>query len=90
MAPRCVSELFTIKSTTNAQETVILNYPALIQWPMEGIRCARKGPFIWSKVSSELRNLKSLKAFEKHIHGVDLSFMIMSSTCTQCIIEDVI
>ena len=31
-----------------------------------------QGPFIWSKVSSELRNLTSLKAFKKHIRGVDL------------------
>ena len=30
------------KVHTNAQETVILTYPTLIQWPMEGIRCATK------------------------------------------------
>ena len=35
------------------------------------LRCQE--PFIWSKVSSELRNLTSLKVFKKHIHGVDLS-----------------
>ena len=32
-----------------------------------------QGPFIWSKVSSELRNLTSLKAFKKHIFLSSLS-----------------
>ena len=41
-----------------------------------------QGPFIWSKVSSELRNLTSLKAFKKHIRGVDLlSHVDNNSNC---------
>ena len=48
MAPRCVSELFTIKSTHQRLRNWVLNYPALIQWPMRGIRCA----IIWSEVTS--------------------------------------
>ena len=41
-----------------------------------------QGPFIWSKVSSELRNLTSLKAFRKHIRGVNLlSHVDNNSNC---------
>ena len=45
-----------------------------------------QGPFIWSKVSSELRNLTSLKTFKKHICGVDLSSHIdnNSNCCDLC------
>ena len=45
-----------------------------------------EGPFIWSKVSSELRHLTSLKAFKKHIRGVDLSSNIdnNSNCCDLC------
>ena len=45
-----------------------------------------QGPFIWSKVSSELRNLTSLKAFKKDIRGVDLSSHIdnNSNYCDLC------
>ena len=42
MAPRCVSELFRIKSTHQRLRNCDLNYPALIQWPTGGIRCATK------------------------------------------------
>ena len=42
MAPRCVSELFRIKSTHQRLRNCDLNYPALIQWPTGGIRCVTK------------------------------------------------
>ena len=41
-----------------------------------------QGPFIWSKVSGELRNLTSLKAFKKHIRDVNLlSHVDNNSNC---------
>ena len=43
-------------------------------------------PFIWSKVSSELKNLRSLKAFKKHLRDVDLSSHVdnNSNCCDLC------
>ena len=45
-----------------------------------------EGPFIWSKVSSDLRNLRGLKAFKKYIRGVNLSSNIdnNSNCCDLC------
>ena len=44
MAPRCVSKLFTIKSTINAQETVILNFTlAPKAWLNQGLPGCKPG-----------------------------------------------
>ena len=53
ITPRYVSELFTIKSTHQRLKKVILNYPALIQWPMGGTRCATNSLGQRSVMSSE-------------------------------------
>ena len=86
MAPRCVSELFTIKSTHQCLRNSDFELPRF-----DTMECGRhslryQGPFIWSKVSGELRNFASLKAFKKHIRGVDLSSHIdnNSNCCDLC------
>ena len=73
MAPRCVSELFTIKRTHQHLRKCDFELPHFdtVAYGRHSLRY--QGPFIWSKVRSELRNLTSLKAFKKHIRGVDLS-----------------
>ena len=68
---------------------MILNYPALIQWPMGGIHLTTKDlSFGQRSVSSDLRNLTSLlkKAFKKHIRGVDISSHVdnNSNCCDLC------
>ena len=87
MAPRCVSELFTIKSThQRLQRNCDFELPRFdtVAYRRHSLRYQR--PFIWSKVSSELRNLTSLKAFKKHIRGVDLSSHIDNNShcCDLC------
>ena len=52
MASRCLFELFMIKSTHHPWETVILNYPALIQWPMAARQRTFhlvKGRYLWAQ-----------------------------------------
>ena len=73
MAPRCVSELFRIKSTHQRLRNYDFYLPRFdtVAYGRHSLRY--QGPFIWSKVSGELRNLTSLKSFQKHIRGVDLS-----------------
>ena len=62
MAPRYVSELFTIKSTHQRLRNYDFELPRFdtVAWGRHSLRY--QGTFIWSKVSSELRNLTSLKA----------------------------
>ena len=72
MVPRCVSELFTIKSTHQHLRNSDLELPLFDTVAYGRHSLCYQGPFIRSKVSSELRYLTSLKAFQKHIRGVDL------------------
>ena len=62
------------KVHTNALEIAILNYPALIQWPMGGIRYATKD-LSFGQRSVVCRNLTSLKVFKKHLRGVTIRAM---------------
>ena len=66
MAPRFASELFRIKSTHQ-------RLPRFDTMAYGRHSLRYQGPFIWSKVSGELRNLTSIKAFKKHARGVDRS-----------------
>ena len=72
IAPRHVSELFTNKSTHQCLRNCdfVLSHFDTVAYGRHSLHYQR--PFIWSKVSSEIRNLTSLKAFKKHIQGVDL------------------
>ena len=86
MAPTCVSELFTIKRTHQRLRNSDFQLPHF-----DMVACRRhslhyQGPFIWSKVSGELRNLTNLKAFKKRIRGVDLSSHVDedSNCCDLC------
>ena len=69
MTPRCVSELFTIKSTHQRLRNCDFELPRFdtVAYGRHSLRY--QGPFIWSEVSSELRNLTSLKAFKVNIHA---------------------
>ena len=74
MAPRCVSELFMIKSTHQHLRKCDFELPRFDTVAYGRHSSHYQGPaFIWSWVSSELRNLTSLKAFKKHICDVDIS-----------------
>ena len=86
IARRCVSELSMIKSTHQRLRNSAFELPRF-----DTVACGRhslryQGPFIWSKVGSELRNGTSLKAFKKHIRGVDLSGHVHNSSncCDLC------
>ena len=59
MAPRYVSELFTIKSPHQRLRNCDFELPRFdtVAYGRHSLRY--QGPFIWSKVSSELRNLAS-------------------------------
>ena len=83
MAPRCASELFTIKSTHQHLRKCDFELPCfdIVAYGRHSPRYHRPA-FIWSKVSSELRNLTSLKAFKEHICRVDtLSHVDNNSNC---------
>ena len=54
MAPRCVSESFTIKSTHQRVRNCDFELPRF-DTVAYGRHSRYQGPFIWSKVSSELR-----------------------------------
>ena len=86
MAPRCVSELFTIKSTHQRLRNCDFEIPRFDTVAYGRHSLHYQGPFIWSKVSSEPRNLTILKAFKKNIRGVDLSSHIdnNSNCCDLC------
>ena len=86
VAPRCVSELFTIKSTHQRLGNCEFDIPRFDAVAYGRHSLHYQGPFIWSKVSSELRNLTSLKVFKKHIRGVDLSSHVdnNSNCCELC------
>ena len=86
MAPRCVSELFRIKSTHQRLRNYDFDLPRFdtVAYGRHSLRY--QGPFIWSKVSGELRNLTSLKSFKKHIRGVDFSSQIIIVTAVTCVI----
>ena len=86
MAPRCVSQLFTIKSTHQHLRNCDFELSCLDTVAYGRHLLCYQRPFIWSKVSSELRNLTSLKAFKKHIRGVDLLTHIdnNSNCCDLC------
>ena len=73
MAPRCVSELFTIKSAHQRVRNCEFELPRFDTVAYRRHSLRYQGPFIWSKVSGELRNLTSLKSFKKHIRAVDFS-----------------
>ena len=80
MAPRCVSELFSIKSTHQRLRKCDFEITRFdtVAYGRYSLRYHR--PFVWSKVSSELKNLTSLKGFTKHIRGVDLSSHVDNNT----------
>ena len=86
MEPRCASQLFTIKSTHQHLRNCDFELSCLDTVAYGRHLLCNQGPFIWSKVSSELRNLTSLKAFKKHIRGVDLLSHIdnNSNCCDLC------
>ena len=86
MAPRCVSELFTIKSTQQRLRNCDFELPRFDTAAYGRHSLHNQKPFICSKVSSELRNLTSFKAFKKHIWGVDLLSHIdnNSNCCNLC------
>ena len=75
MVPRFESELFTIKSTHQCLRNCDYELPCFDTVAYGRHSLHYQGPFFWSKVSSELRNLTSLlkKAFKKHMRGVDIS-----------------
>ena len=73
MVPRCVSELFTIKSTHQSLRNCDFQLPRFDTAAYGRHSLRYQGPLILSNVSSGLWNLTSLKAFKKHIRGVDLS-----------------
>ena len=86
MALRSVSELFRIKSTHQRLRNYGFDLPRFdtVAYGRHSLRY--QGPFIWSEVSGELGNLTSIKAFEKHIRGVDLSSHIDNNNncCDLC------
>ena len=87
MAPRHVSELFTNKSTHQRLRNCDFELPHFDTVAYGRHSLHHQEPFIWSKVSSELTNsLTSLKAFKKHIRGVDLLSHIdnYSNCCVLC------
>ena len=86
IAPRCVSELFTIKSTHQRLRKCDFEITRFDTVAHGRYSLRYQRPFIWSKVSSELKNLTSLKAFKKHIRGVDLSSHVdnNSNCCDLC------
>ena len=86
IAPRYVSELFTVKSTHQRLRNCDFELPRFDTLAYGRHSLRYQGPFIRSKVSSELRNLTSLKAFKKHIRSVDLSSHIdnNSNCCDLC------
>ena len=88
MAPRCESELFTIKSTHQCLRNCDFELPCSDTVAYGRDSPHYQGPFFWSKVSSDLRNLTSLlkKAFKKHIRGVDISSHVdnNSNCCDLC------
>ena len=82
MVPRCVSELLTIKTTHQRLRNSDFELLCFDTVAYGKHSLHYQGPFIRSKVSSELRNLTSLKAFKKHICGVDLwSHVDNNSNC---------
>ena len=85
MAQRCVSELFTIKSTHQRLRKCdfeLLRFDTAA-YGRHSLRY--QGPFIWSKVRGELRNLRRLKAFKKHINGVDPSSHVDNNNSNCCV-----
>ena len=87
MVPRHVCELFTNKSTHQCLRNCDFELPHFDTVAYGTHSLHHQEPFIWSKVSSELTNsLTSLKAFKKHIRGVDLLSHIdnNSNCCVLC------
>ena len=86
MAQRCVSELFTIKSIHQRLRKCDFELLRFYTAAYGRHSLRYQGPFIWSKVRSELRNFTSLKVFKKHIRGVDLSSHVdNNSNCCDCV-----
>ena len=86
-APGCVSEFFTIKSTHQRLRKCDFELTRFDTVAYERYSLRYQRPFISrSKVSSDLKNLTSLKAFKKHIRGVDLSSHVdnNSNCCDLC------
>ena len=80
IVPRCVSELFTIKSTRQHLRKCDFELSRFDIAAYGRHSLHYQGPFIWSKVCSKLRNLTSLKAFKKHILGADILSHIDNNT----------
>ena len=89
IARRCVSELSMIKSTHQHLRNSAFELPRFDTVARGRHSLRYQGPFIWSKVGSELRNGTSPKAFKKHIRGVDLSGHVHNSSncCDLCKFE---
>ena len=85
MVPSFISDIFSVKSSRYSLRNRNFNIPSFnsVYYGKHSLRYL--GPYLWSKLSNEVKEIGNLQSFKYKIRCINLSD-IMNDNCSSCLI----